>query len=100
MPTTPESPASGFSIVFDTSVLSNFAICGQVELLERLYRDQACTTLMVAEEIGHGLEAGYRYLKSIEGILGVSRPAGWMTVVPCVQGSIIVTREIPGYGSA
>lgn len=81
MPTTPDQPAVDFSIVFDTSVLSNFAVCSQIALLERLYSDQACTTLMVVEEIRRGLDAGYQYLKSVEGILGLSRPAGWMSVI-------------------
>lgn len=78
MPSTPESTENRSAIVLDTTVLSNFALIGQFQLLERLYAGRACATLMVAEEIHRGIEAGYRALEVIESALG---PAGWLSVV-------------------
>ena len=48
--------------IFDTTVLSNLALIGQVALLGKLYRGRAFTTLMVADEIRRGIEAGYQHL--------------------------------------
>ena len=50
----PEALSGRPHLVLDTTVLSNFAMIGQVSLLEQLYRQHACTALMVAEEIQRG----------------------------------------------
>ena len=55
MSTTPE-------IIFDTTVLSNFAAVDQIALLSLRYRSSACTTLAVVEELQRGVESGYHYL--------------------------------------
>jgi predicted nucleic acid-binding protein len=78
MSATPETAATQATIIFDATILSNFARIGQTSWLERVYASRACTTLMVAEEIRQGVEAGYRALDSIERAL---RPAGWLPVV-------------------
>ena len=59
-------------MVLDTTVLSNFAMIGQVSLLEQLYRQHACTALMVADEIHRGLAAGYAQLQVALDILSPS----------------------------
>ncbi len=41
----PESLSGRPNLVLDTTVLSNFAMIGQVSLLEHLYRQHACTAL-------------------------------------------------------
>jgi predicted nucleic acid-binding protein len=71
----------GLKFVFDTTLLSNFAIVEQVGLLETLYRDIACTTLMVVEELQQGLYAGYHQLQSVEQILTPFHTAGWLPVL-------------------
>jgi predicted nucleic acid-binding protein len=81
MPETPERPEARPSIILDTTVLSNFAAVGQIPLLERLYRDQACTTLMVAEEMRAGLDAGYWYLQSVAEALSPLWSTGWLPVL-------------------
>lgn len=81
MPETPEHSEARPSIVFDTTVLSNFAVIDQIPLLEKLYRDRAYTTLMVVEEIESGLLAGYGHLRSVKEVLTPPQPAGWLRVL-------------------
>ena len=81
MPETPEASEARLSFVFDATVLSNFAAVGRIPLLEQLYRDQACTTLMVVEEIQTGLRAGYEHLQSVEEVLTPPHPTGWLRVL-------------------
>ncbi len=80
MPAMPDAK-SGVQIVFDTSVLSNFAVCGQVHLLEHLYKGGAYTTLMVVDEIERGIDAGYEYLGCIKAILAPVQTTGWLNVL-------------------
>ena len=51
--------------VFDTTVLSNFAAVGRLDLLERRYRGTAFTTLEVTDELRKGVKAGYAYLELV-----------------------------------
>jgi predicted nucleic acid-binding protein len=82
MPATPEAAKAGpLRLLFDTTVLSNFAAVGQVSLLEGLYRDSAATTLMVAEEIQRGIDAGYEYLRSAAECLTAFSSQGWLRMV-------------------
>lgn len=80
-PSMPEPGAEGLKFVFDTTLLSNFAVVEQVALLETLYRDKACTTLMVVEELHQGLYAGYYQLQSVEQILAPLHSTGWLPVL-------------------
>ena len=82
MPETPEAPEARSSIIFDNTVLSNFAAVDRVSLLEQLYRGRAYTTLMVVDEIQSGLHAGYQHLQSAEEVLNPPHPAGWLYVLP------------------
>ncbi len=68
MPNMPETPGMRPRLIFDTTVLSNFAAVGQVALLEKLYTGHACTALPVADEIRRGLAAGYTYLSQVEAV--------------------------------
>lgn len=80
MPETPEASEARALLVLDTTVLSNFAVVGQIPLLERLYGNQACTTLMVVEEIQRGLNAGYEHLQSAVEALTPLWATGWLPV--------------------
>ncbi len=80
-PSMREPGAEGFKFVFDTTLLSNFAIVEQVALLETLYRGRACTTLMVVEELHQGLYAGYHQLQTVEQILTPLHSTGWLPVL-------------------
>jgi predicted nucleic acid-binding protein len=50
--------------IFDTTVLSNFAAAGGLELLEARYLDVAFTTVEVSDELRRGVKAGYAYLET------------------------------------
>ncbi|MBN1889859.1 MAG: hypothetical protein JW850_17825 [Thermoflexales bacterium] len=77
----PEPDQQQIKFVFDTTLLSNFAAVSQVVLLEQLYKGQACTTLMVVEELERGIYAGYRWLQAVEEILTPLRPTGWLPIL-------------------
>jgi predicted nucleic acid-binding protein len=52
-------------IVFDTCVISNFALAGALGIMENLYRDRAHITDFVAAEILRGIRAGHARLEAI-----------------------------------
>jgi predicted nucleic acid-binding protein len=67
--------------IFDTTVLSNLAAVGRLDLLERRYRKVALTTVEVSDELRRGLQAGYEYLENaLRQIQGIS-PDGWLRIV-------------------
>lgn len=78
MSTTPE-PAS--TVVFDTTVLSNFALIACLPLLQKLYEGWACTTLPVVEEVRRGLTAGYGILRQVEQAFAPPIGIGWLEIV-------------------
>jgi predicted nucleic acid-binding protein len=85
MPTTPEPPPTDLRLILDTTVLSNFALVGQIALLQRLYTGQAGTTLAVADEIRRGLSSGYEYLRAAEEALLPLSSTGWLSVLTPVS---------------
>jgi predicted nucleic acid-binding protein len=67
--------------IFDTTVLSNLAAVGRLDLLQARYREIAVTTIEVSDELRRGLQAGYRYLDdALQQIESVS-PGGWLRIV-------------------
>jgi predicted nucleic acid-binding protein len=77
----PETRSLAARLIFDTTVLSNFAVVSQVALLENLYAGRACTALAVADEIRRGLDAGYTYLRAAEATFAGLSPSGWLPVL-------------------
>ena len=67
--------------IFDTTVLSNFAVVGRTDLLETRYRDLAFTTVAVADELRRGFKAGYGYLESVLRQLETINPDGWLRLL-------------------
>jgi predicted nucleic acid-binding protein len=61
-------------IVFDTCVISNFALTGALGILEGLYRNKAHITDFVAAEILRGIQAGHARL----GAIPKAVQAGWL----------------------
>lgn len=53
-------------IIFDSCVLSNFALADAMSILERLYARSAFLTDFVAAEIMRGIQKGHAGLKSIK----------------------------------
>jgi predicted nucleic acid-binding protein len=67
--------------VFDTTVLSNFAAVGGLELLEKRYRGTAFTTVEVTDELRKGVKAGYAYLELILADIDRADQGGWIGVL-------------------
>ncbi len=67
--------------IFDTTVLSNFALAGRTYLLERRYRGIAFTTVEVVNELRRGVKAGYAYLESTLRRIESFDPGGWLRVL-------------------
>ena len=66
--------------IFDTTVLSNLAVVGRMELLEKRYRQVALTTIEVSDELRRGLQAGYGYLENALAQIETIRPGGWLRI--------------------
>ena len=49
-------------LIFDATVLSNFAAADQLSLLETLYCERGYTTIEVGDELRRGADAGYEHL--------------------------------------
>lgn len=67
--------------IFDTTILSNFALAGRTDLLERRYRGVVFTTVEVVNELRRGVKAGYAYLESIVRHIESFDPGGWLRVL-------------------
>jgi predicted nucleic acid-binding protein len=67
--------------IFDTTVLSNLAAVGRLDLLEKRYRKTALTTVEVSDELRKGLQAGYGYLENVLQQIRAISPGGWLRIV-------------------
>jgi predicted nucleic acid-binding protein len=67
--------------IFDTTVLSNLAAVGRLDLLERRYRKVGLTTVEVSDELRRGLQAGYGYLESVLRQIQTVSTGGWLRIV-------------------
>jgi len=69
-------------IVFDTCVISNFALGGALGLLERLHQNKACITDVVSLEILRGIQSGHTQLEAVPKAVR----AGWLRETPLRPG--------------
>ena len=67
--------------IFDTTVLSNLAAVGRLDLLEKRYREVALTTVEVSDELRRGIQAGYGYLENVLRQIESISPGGWLRIV-------------------
>ena len=67
--------------IFDTTVLSNLAVVGRLNLLEKRYRTVGLTTVEVSDELRRGLQAGYGYLENVLQQIQSISPGGWLRIV-------------------
>jgi predicted nucleic acid-binding protein len=67
--------------LFNTTVLSNFAAAGRLDLLAERYRGLAFTTVEVGDELRKGVKAGYAYLEAILEQLEPVDSAGWLRIL-------------------
>jgi len=65
------------STIANTTVISNFAAIGQLDLLHRLFKRLYIST-EVYEEIRAGLEEGYEFYTSVERVVRPLFEAGWI----------------------
>jgi predicted nucleic acid-binding protein len=66
--------------IFDTTVLSNLAVVGRMDLLEKRYRTVGFTTVEVSDELRRGLQAGYGYLENVLQQIQSISPGGWLRI--------------------
>ena len=67
--------------IFDTTVLSNFASTGHIDLLGTRYAGVAYTTVEVADELRRGVKAGYAYLKSVLTQIEAIDSEAWLRIM-------------------
>jgi predicted nucleic acid-binding protein len=67
--------------IFDTTVLSNLAAVGRLDLLKTRYGDIAFTTVEVGDELRKGLQAGYGYLEQVMQQIESIAPGGWLRIL-------------------
>ena len=67
--------------IFDTTVLSNFASTGSLDMLATRYRGVAFTTVEVTDELRRGVKAGYSYLESVLQQIETIDSEGWLRIL-------------------
>ena len=68
-------------VIFDATVLSNFAAADHSSLLEARYHTVGFTTVEVSDELRRGVEAGYDYLASALKQIETVSPGGWLRIL-------------------
>ena len=79
------------SIISNTTVLSNFASIGQLDVLRRLYQILHIPT-EVYEEISAGLEEGYLFYQDVIPVIHPFSEAGWLHL------AVMETDELRRFG--
>ena len=79
------------SIISNTTVLSNFASIGQLDVLRRLYQILHIPT-EVYEEISAGLEEGYLFYQDVIPVIHPFSEAGWLHL------TVMETDELRRFG--
>ena len=67
-------------VVSNTTVISNFASCGQLEALRRLF-GEIYISLEVYQEIRAGLDEGYDFYAGIDGVCRPPARDGWIRLI-------------------
>lgn len=67
--------------IFDNTVLSNFLLINQMDLLKSLYQRCAWTSIQVVDEIKKGINEGHSWLTVAEKHLATITPNGWLNVL-------------------
>jgi len=80
--------------IANTTVLSNFACVGRLDLLQRLL-DHLYISGEVYEEIQDGLEAGYEFYEGIDEFIYPFVETGWLRLVSMEEAEFRHFRELP-----
>jgi predicted nucleic acid-binding protein len=82
-------------VIVNTTVISNFASIGQLDVLRQLYGALAMST-DVYDEIQEGLTEGYRFYAGLEQWVQPLAEGGWMHLTSLSHGQEIrYVRELP-----
>jgi hypothetical protein len=81
--------------ISNTTVISNFASIGQLDLLHRLY-DRLYISLQVYEEIRTGLDEGYAFYAGIDQILKPLSERGWLELTSMMDEEVRCFSRLPG----
>jgi predicted nucleic acid-binding protein len=82
------------SIITNTTVLSNFAAIGQLDLLRRLYGTVHITP-EVYEEVQAGLEEGYDFYAGLDRLIHPFVKGGWLRLTTMTEEELQLSRELP-----
>ena len=82
------------SIISNTTVLSNFASIGQLDILRRLYQILYIPT-EVYEEVNAGLEEGYLFYQEVMPVLHPFSETGWLHLAVMETNELRVFGELP-----
>jgi predicted nucleic acid-binding protein len=82
------------SIISNTTVLSNFASIGQLDVLRRLYQVLHIPT-EVYEEISTGLEEGYLFYQDVVADIHPFSEAGWLHLAAMETDELRRFGELP-----
>jgi predicted nucleic acid-binding protein len=83
------------SVISNTTVLSNFASIGQLDLLHRLYEVLYIST-EVYEEINAGLEEGYSFYQDVPRLVYPFNELGWLHVATMSTEELWLSGGLPG----
>lgn len=82
-------------IVFDTTVLSNFATVGRLEILEHRYHGTSWATVEVHSELTLGVHSGYGYLEPLVQALSRPRSGAWIRILePGCDEELLLRQEL------
>jgi predicted nucleic acid-binding protein len=82
------------SIISNTTVLSNFASIGQLDVLRRLYQILHIPT-EVYEEISAGLEEGYLFYRDVLAVIHPFSEAGWLHLASMETNELRLFGALP-----
>ncbi len=83
------------SVISNTTVISNFASVGQVDLLQRLY-GEISIAVDVYQEIQLGLEEGYEFYSGIDRLVYPTNKDGWLRLTSLAdEQEIAIFSNLP-----
>ncbi len=83
------------SLIINTTVISNFAGVGQLDVLRQLFA-QVYTTLDVFDEIREGLSDGYDFYWGIESLIYPLTDTGWIHLVTALtDAEVVLMSRLP-----
>ena len=82
------------SVIANTTVLTNFAAIGQLDLLRQLF-SQLYVTSDVYDEVRQGAEEGYSFFADFERYMNPPASDGWILLTPLSAEELRTMRQFP-----